>query len=60
MMDYATTRARFEGVPSIPRSQWGLAEATVAKAMGFPPLPTANEVDTLYHQLAEIHAIGAT
>jgi hypothetical protein len=26
--------------------------------MSFSPPPTANEVDRLYNQLAEIHAIG--
>jgi hypothetical protein len=32
----------------------------VAKAMGFPPPPSANEVDRLYYQLVEIHTINAT
>jgi hypothetical protein len=39
--------------------RWGLAEATTAEAMGFSPLPTADVVDRLYRQLAEIHAINA-
>jgi hypothetical protein len=30
----------------------------VAKAPSTSPLPTADEVDKLYHQLAEIHAIA--
>jgi hypothetical protein len=33
MMYYVATRARSEGVPSTPHSQWDLAEATVAKTM---------------------------
>jgi hypothetical protein len=59
MMDYAATQARPEGMISTHRCRWGLAEATMAKATSFSPLPTIDEVDRLYHQLAEIHAIGA-
>jgi hypothetical protein len=44
-------------VPS-PRSG-GLAEATVARAIVSSPPPTIDEVDILYHQLMEIHAIDA-
>jgi hypothetical protein len=32
----------------------------MAEVMSFLPLPTADEVDMLYHKLAEIHAIGTT
>jgi hypothetical protein len=39
---------------------WGLAEATVTKALSISPPPTTNGVDKLYHQLAEIHAIFAS
>jgi hypothetical protein len=36
-----------------------MVEATMAKAMSFSPPPTADEVDRLYRELAEIYAIGA-
>jgi hypothetical protein len=39
-----------------PRGQGGLGEATVVSS----PPPTISEVDRLYRQLMEIHAIGAT
>jgi hypothetical protein len=54
MMDYATTQAWSEGVISTPYRQWDLAEA-----IHFSPLPTVDEMDRLYRQLAEIHTIGA-
>jgi hypothetical protein len=57
-MDYATIQARPGGVISTPRRRWGLAEATMAKATSFSPPPTTDEVDRLYCQLAEIHAIS--
>jgi hypothetical protein len=64
MMDYAATKAPPEGVistlPSPSRQWWGMAEATKAKAMSFSPPPTTGEVDRLYHQLEEIHAISTT
>jgi hypothetical protein len=46
-MDYAITRAQSEGVTSTPspRHRWDRA---VARAMPFAPLPTTNEVDSLY------------
>jgi hypothetical protein len=61
MRNYATTRARSKGalLPP-PGGQWGLVEATVVRAMVSSPSPTADEVDRLYCQLTEIHAIGAT
>jgi hypothetical protein len=59
MIDYTPARAWSEGWVTTPRSRGALAEATMAKAMSFPPPPTGDEVDRLYHQLAEIHAIGA-
>jgi hypothetical protein len=60
MIDYALTQAQSEGVISTASRGWGLAEATVTKALSILPPPTTNEVDKLYHQLAEIHAIFAT
>jgi hypothetical protein len=57
-MDYAVTRARSEGVTFTPCSQWDRAEATMAKATTFSPMPTTDEVDMLYCQLTKIHAIS--
>jgi hypothetical protein len=37
----------------------GQAEAPVAKVLSASPLLSADEVDKMYHQLAEIHAIVA-
>jgi hypothetical protein len=59
MVVYAPAHARSEGGVTTPCHRGGLAEATVAKAMSFPPPPTTDEVDRLYRQLREIHAIGA-
>jgi hypothetical protein len=42
-----------------PPGQRCLVEATVARTMVSSPAPTAGEVDRLYCQLKEIHAIGA-
>jgi hypothetical protein len=58
MMDYTATRAPSKGA-LLPHGQWGIAEATVARATVHSPLPTVGEVDRLYRQLMEIHAIGA-
>jgi hypothetical protein len=58
VMNYATTQAQPKGVSSMPHRRWGLAEATLAKAMSFSPPPTVDEVDKLYRQLEEIHTIG--
>jgi hypothetical protein len=55
MMDYATTQAQSEGVISTPCHRWDLVEA-----IHFSPPPTIDEMDRLYHQMVEIHAIGAT
>jgi hypothetical protein len=38
----------------------GHGRSTIAKAMASSPPPIIDEVDKLYHQLMEIHAIGAT
>jgi hypothetical protein len=59
MMDYVPTRARSKGVVSTSSRGWGLAEATMTKALRVSPPPTADRVDKLYHQLVEIHAIVA-
>jgi hypothetical protein len=58
MMDYAVTCARSKGVTFTPYNQWDRAEATMTKATTFSPLPTTDEVDMLYCQLTEIHAIS--
>jgi hypothetical protein len=38
----------------------GQTEAVVAKPLNAAPPPSVDEVDRLYHQLVEIHAIGTT
>jgi hypothetical protein len=53
MMDYVAIRAQFEGAlchtpPPPPRSRWGLAEATMVRAIVSSPPPTIGEVDRLY------------
>jgi hypothetical protein len=59
MMDYATTRARSTRALPPPHRQGGLAEAIVARAMISSPPHTVDEVDRLYHQMTETHAIDA-
>jgi hypothetical protein len=59
VMDCATSQAQREGVGSTLRHLRGPAEATMAKAKSLSPPPTIDEVDRLYHQLGEIHTIGA-
>jgi hypothetical protein len=59
MIDYALAQARSEGKVNAPHHQGGLTKATKAKAVSISPPPTADEVDRLYRQLAEIHAISA-
>jgi hypothetical protein len=62
MMDYASTRAKSEEALRTtppPRGRWGLAEATMDRATVSSPPPTADDVDKLYHEPTEIHAIGA-
>jgi hypothetical protein len=52
-MDHALARAQSKGVISTPSYGWGQAEATMTKASSASPLHTTDEVDRLYHQLAE-------
>jgi hypothetical protein len=59
MIDYAPTQARSKGVISTPSCGWGQVEVVVAKAPSASPLSTADRVDKLYRQLAEIHATTA-
>jgi hypothetical protein len=59
IIGYAATRARSEGALPPPRGQGSLAKATMARAMVSSPPLTTDEVDRLYHQLTEIHSIGA-
>jgi hypothetical protein len=40
---------RRSATPPPPCGQWGLVEATMARATVPSPLPTAGEVDRLYH-----------
>jgi hypothetical protein len=59
MVDVASTQARAKGVAPFASREGGQTEAGAAKPMSASPLPTADGVDKMYHQLAEIHAITA-
>jgi hypothetical protein len=58
MVDLATTRAQAKGAAPFASGEGGYTEAdttTPLKAL----LPPSDGLDKLYHQLAEIHTIGA-
>jgi hypothetical protein len=59
MVDFASTQARAKEVGPSTSYEGGQTEATVAKTPSTSPPLTANGVDMMYHQLAEIHAIAA-
>jgi hypothetical protein len=59
MVDVASTQARAKGVAPFASREGGQTEAGAAKPMSASPLPTADGVDKMYRQLAEIHAITA-
>jgi hypothetical protein len=59
MVDFIPTQAQTkELAPPVHRAQ-AQDEATVAQSSSTPPMLTADGVDMMYHQLAEIHAIAA-
>jgi hypothetical protein len=60
MVDFASTHARAMGVAPYANHEGGQTKATVAKPPNSSPPPTADGVDRLYHQLAEIHTITTT
>jgi hypothetical protein len=56
MVDFTATQDRAKGaVPSANR-QGGHTEATTTKTLSAVPSPTIDVVDSMYHQLADIHA----
>jgi hypothetical protein len=57
MVDVATTQAQSKAAAPSDNHEGGQTEATMAKPSSASPPPTADGVDKLYHQLAEIHAI---
>jgi hypothetical protein len=60
MVDFASTQTQAEEVAPPASCEEGHAEAAMAKPLSASPLLTADGVDKMYYQLAEIHAIAAT
>jgi hypothetical protein len=58
MMDYVSTPARAKGVAPLASHEEGYTEAATARPPKASPLPTADGVDKIYCQLAEIDAIA--
>jgi hypothetical protein len=58
MMDFASTHAQAKEVAPSSSHDGGPTEAAAAKPTSTSPLPIADGVDKLYHQLAEIHIIA--
>jgi hypothetical protein len=59
MMDFAFTQARAKEVASPASCEGGQVEAATAKPLNASLPLTADGMDKMYHQLAEIHAIAA-
>jgi hypothetical protein len=59
MFDFTSTQAQVEEVAPPASSEGGRAEATTAKSLSASPQLTADGLDKMYRQLAEIHAIAA-
>jgi hypothetical protein len=60
MVDLATAQAQAKGAALSANCEEGQTKDAVAKPLNAPLPPSADGVDMLYHQLAEIHAITAT
>jgi hypothetical protein len=58
MVDFASTQAQAEEVAPPTSHEGGQAEATAIKPFSASPLLTADRVDKMYRQLAEIRAIA--
>jgi hypothetical protein len=58
MMDYASAPAQGKGVAPTASPKEGYTKAPVARPPKASPPPTADRVDKMYHQLAEIHTIA--
>jgi hypothetical protein len=59
MVDYASTQAQAKGLAPSASRVGSQVEAAVAEPLNASSPTTADRVDRLYHQLAEIHAITA-
>jgi hypothetical protein len=59
MVDYASTHARAKGVAPTGSQEEGHTKATATMPPKASPPPTADGVNKMYRQLAEIHAITA-
>jgi hypothetical protein len=57
MVDFAATQARAKGATLSTNLGERQTRAAATKTMSALPSPTADGVDMMYHQLAEIHAI---
>jgi hypothetical protein len=57
MMNFASTQARAKEVAPPTSREEGQAEATMDEPLSASSPLTTGEVDKMYHQLAEIHAI---
>jgi hypothetical protein len=60
MVDFTSTQAQAKEVAPPTSHKGGQAEATTFKPLSTSPPLTADGVDKMYHQLAEIHAIATT
>jgi hypothetical protein len=60
MMDYASTQARAKGVAPTANHERSHTEAIVARSSKASPPPSADRVDKMYLQLAEINAVAIT
>jgi hypothetical protein len=59
MVDFTSTQARANKVAPFASHEGGQTKAAATKPPSTSPPLTANRVDKMYHQLAEIHAIAA-
>jgi hypothetical protein len=60
LVDYASTQAWAKGLAPSTSTEGSQVGATAAEPLNASSPPTANRVDMMYHQLAEIHAIAAS
>jgi hypothetical protein len=58
MMDYTSTQARTKGVAPTTNHEKSHTEAVLARSSKALPPPSADRVDKMYLQLAEIHAVA--
>jgi hypothetical protein len=58
MMDFASAHARAKGLAPTASCEERHIEAIAARLPKASPTPTADGVDKMYHQLADIHALA--